>query len=254
MITHIVSFSGGLASAASAVLCRNFGLDYEIVFADTLIEHPSTYTFITEVAEALNKKLVWLKDGRDPWDVFVDKRYIGNTRTAHCSVELKTKQVRKWVKENYNDGVLILGMYKDEEERLGRAKDSWAPIEVKSLLIDYKIYPEDAKKLVSSLGVKEPELYKLGFPHNNCGGMCVRAGQSQFATLLRQRPEFYKEQEERQEWAMQQIGDTAKPFIRIMTDRTTEYFTMKQFREKIEQGEVIPKEFEMGGCGCFVDD
>jgi hypothetical protein len=29
---------------------------------------------------------------------------------------------------------------------------------------------------------------------------------------------------------------------------------MKEFREQVQSGQLIPARYEMGGCGCFVDD
>lgn len=252
---HIISLSGGLASAASAVIAHENGYPYEMVFADTLIEHPDLYRFIDALSKALGKPYVHLIDGRDPWDVFVDRRYIGNTRTAHCSVDLKTAKVAEWMQDNaLHLEPLVLGMYRDEEDRLIRAKENWRPQEVTSLLIEHKVTPGQAADLVSFYVKKQPALYGMGFPHNNCGGMCVRAGQGQFARLLELRPQFYAQQEGRNEWAKEQIGDTARGFIRVVRGGDTSYLHMKEFRELVQSGELVPANYEMGGCGCFVDD
>lgn len=252
---HIISLSGGLASAASAVLAHEQGYAYEMVFADTLIEHPDLYRFINELSRALGKPYVHLIDGRDPWDVFVDERFIGNTRTAHCSAELKTVKVAEWMEaEAWHHEPLVLGMYKDEEDRLDRAKENWKPQEVTSLLIEHKVTPGMAAEMVSFYVKKRPQLYDMGFPHNNCGGFCVRAGQGQFARLLELRPDFYARMEERNEWARKEIGETAGGFIRVQRQGVTEYLHMKDFRERVQSGVLVPANYEMGGCGCFVDD
>ncbi len=252
---YIISLSGGIASAASAIIAHRLKLDYELVFADTLIEDEDLYRFITEISEKLKKPLVHLKDGRTPWEVFQDVRYIGNSRTAHCSAVLKTDQVRKWLDTNAGpEDILVLGMYLDEEDRLERAAAKWAPRAVTSLLIENDIFPGRASQLVEELGVAAPKLYSLGFPHNNCGGMCVRAGQGQFATLLARKPETYRQHEQAMEDTMAAIGPTARPFIRVTRDRKIDYLTMKEFRERVEDGSLKPDLYEMGGCGCFVDD
>lgn len=252
---HIISLSGGLASAASAVLAHELGYNYEMVFADTLIEHPDLYRFINQLSQALGKPYIHLIDGRDPWDVFVDERFIGNTRTAHCSVELKTRQVAEWMEaEAWHHDPLVLGMYRDEEDRLERARKNWRPQEVTSLLIEHGITPGKAAELVSFYVKRRPQLYDMGFPHNNCGGFCVRAGQGQFARLLEMRPEFYAKMEARNEWARKEIGETAGGYIRVQRGGVTEYLHMKEFRERVQSGELIPANYEMGGCGCFVDD
>lgn len=62
-----ISASGGLGSAISCILAHEFGLDYEMIFADTLIEDEDLYRFIWEISMKLNKPLIYLKDGRTPW-------------------------------------------------------------------------------------------------------------------------------------------------------------------------------------------
>lgn len=261
---YVISLSGGLASAASAIIAHEEGLHYQMVFADTLIEHASLYRFIGELRNALQRDFVWLVDGRDPWDVFVGENYIGNSRTAHCSDTLKTQQVAAWMEANaFHSDPLVLGMYKDEEDRLERAQAKWGVQEVTSLLIEYKVTPGDADLLVKKYGLERPKLYQLGFPHNNCGGMCVRAGQGQFALLLETRREFYLEQEARNIWAVDSIkasrvsrglpvDDYLGGFIRVTMGGKLHYLNMRQFRLGVESGEIIPARYEMGGCGCFV--
>lgn len=251
---YIISLSGGIASAASAIIAHENGLPYSLVFADTKIEDWDLYRFIDELAVALGQPVVKLQDGRDPWDVFVAERFIGNTRTAHCSSTLKTAQVQAWMeKHHFFSDILVLGMYLDEEDRLTRAQENWAPQNVRSLLIDYKVFPAAAAEMVKRYVPELPRLYAMGFLHNNCGGMCVRAGQGQFARLLEMRPQFYAEMEDREQWAIAQIGPTARGFIRVTIDKVLHYMTMKQFREWVQAGGK-PANYEIGGCGCFVDD
>lgn len=99
-MTYQISFSGGMGSAVSAFIAHERGLDFNLIFADTLIEDEDLYRFNKDVAAAVGKEIITLTDGRTPWDVYIDKRWIGNSRTAHCSTELKTKQVKRWLDEN----------------------------------------------------------------------------------------------------------------------------------------------------------
>ncbi|OMF77453.1 hypothetical protein BK142_12065 [Paenibacillus glucanolyticus] len=53
-------------------------------------------------------QLYWISEGRDPWEVFHDERWIGNSRVAQCSAELKQKLAREWVESRYGpDEALI---------------------------------------------------------------------------------------------------------------------------------------------------
>lgn len=264
---YVISLSGGLASAACAFVAKEAGFRFSMTFADTTIEDEDLYRFVDDVERTIGQEVIRLKDGRDPWQVFVDRKYIGNTRLAHCSRDLKTAMVKRWMDDNVAPSTkLVLGMYRDEEDRLITADQNWFPYPVISLLIAKPVSryggplwtslsPADVEDMICRrYGIRMPRLYSLGFPHNNCGGFCVRAGQGQFATLLARIPQLYAWHEERQEWAMREIGSTARPFIRVTRNYETQYLTLRQFREQVEAGTLKPAMYEMGGCGCFVDD
>lgn len=187
---------------------------------------------------------------------FVDRKYIGNSRTAHCSAVLKTDLIEAHLDTfaDPNDAIVI-GFSFDEDERQARAVKRWAPRPVRSLIAEHRLSGGAVEDLVcGKYGIRKPRLYDMGFVHNNCGGMCVRGGQGQFALLLDKRPALYARHEQRNEWAKKMIGETAGGFIRVKRDGVTEYLSMKEFRERVESGALVPARYEMGGCGCFTDD
>ena len=101
-----------------------------------------------------------------------------------------------------------------------------------------------------TLGIEPPRAYAWGFPHNNCGGFCVKAGQAQFALLLRTRPKRYAFHEREEEATRAEIGDFS-----VMKDRRggkLKPLTMRQLRERIEAGENFDRD-DWGGCGCALD-
>jgi 3'-phosphoadenosine 5'-phosphosulfate sulfotransferase (PAPS reductase)/FAD synthetase len=121
-MTYQISFSGGLGSGISALLAFENNLDFNLIFADTLIEDSDLHRFNADIARVVGKDIVTVTDGRTPWDVYVDKKWIGNSRTAHCSTELKTKPVRAWLDVNSNPSdPLVLGMDWSEMDRIERA-------------------------------------------------------------------------------------------------------------------------------------
>ncbi len=291
---YLIAFSGGLSSAVSALIAKENNLDYDLLFADTLIEHPDLYRFNKDI-EAVTKPIITLTDGRTPWGVYEDVSYIGNSRTAPCSKILKTKQLTDYILANYLDELidgkltLCLGMNLDEEERLNRAKKTWQSIaeemKVTSLLIDYKYHTR--KQLldkIESYNIRIPELYTKGYPHNNCGGFCVRAGQAQFYKLMKDYPEIYEYHENEMERVKAAIAKKSKTkdsnyegFINIRLNKQLHRMSLKQFREWAVHNEhiILEKmkhykndfdvkpnlislklvdEFDMGGCGCTVDD
>jgi 3'-phosphoadenosine 5'-phosphosulfate sulfotransferase (PAPS reductase)/FAD synthetase len=253
-VTYQISASGGKGSAVSALLAYEQGLDFNLIFADTRIEDEDLYRFNVDVAAAVKKDPVVLTDGRTPWDVFIDQRFIGNSRMAKCSGDLKTKPVKRWLKKNARPSdPLVLGMGWEECDRIERAKARWAPRPVVSLLMRYRVFRWQYEEILKRHGLKEPRLYELGFDHNNCGGFCVKAGQGQFARLLAWHPERYAFHEGEMERAMSAIGPTAKPFLKITSDGVTRYVTLREFREHVQAGGQLEM-FSASGCGCFSDE
>lgn len=243
-----------MGSAISALVAHEQGLDFNLIFADTLIEDEDLYRFNSDIAAAVGKEIVHLKDGRTPWDVYVDKKWIGNTRTAHCSTELKTKQVQNWLAENADDDdPLVLGMDMSEIDRLARAQQQWSPRPVASLLIRYRVYRPQWDGILARYGIAKPRLYRMGWSHNNCGGFCCKAGLVQFERLYRTMPERYTHHEREMNRVMGEIGETAKPFLRQSDGGEIQYLTLQDFREQIDAGTQELPMFDAEGCGCFTD-
>ncbi len=102
-------FSSGAGSWAAArrVADKHGTDDLFLVFADVKGSNPSphagededNYRFLHEAATDIGGKLIWLNEGRDIWQVFHDKRYLGNTRQANCSHLLKQAPAREWLNQ-----------------------------------------------------------------------------------------------------------------------------------------------------------
>jgi hypothetical protein len=58
-------------------------------------------------------------------------------------------------------------------------------------------------------GLRPPRLYEQGFKHNNCHGVCVRAGQRQWVHLLEVAPERYAAAEAQENKLRTILGDVA---------------------------------------------
>lgn len=250
---HYISFSGGKGSAVSALLAHEMGLDFTLLFADTGIEDEDLHRFNADVASAVQRPIIRLCDGRTPWDVYIDRKWIGNTRTAHCSTELKVKPVKDWLTENADaSSPLVLGMGVEELDRIERAQQAWNPRPVISLLHQQRVYRHQYAGILKRHGIDAPRLYSQGYDHNNCGGFCCKAGQGQFARLLASNPARYEYHEREMERAMQSIGDTARPFLRVTIGNDLQYMTLRQFREHVQAGGQREM-FSESGCGCFTD-
>lgn len=256
-MTHrVVMFSGGISSwAAARRVVDAHGPDgVVLLFADTLIEDPDCYRFLVDAAADLGLPVTRVADGRTPWEVFRDERFLGNSKVDPCSKILKRELMDRWVSDRFDpaDTELVFGISWDEEHRLLRLQERRAPYRCVAPLCDapYLSKPQ-LLDLATRRGLRPPRLYSMGFAHNNCGGFCVKAGQGHFATLLRTLPLRYAECEREEESLRALLGDVA-----VLRDRRggkTRPMTLREFRERTEAG-VTPDIFEIGGCGCAVDD
>jgi len=256
MTTNIISYSGGKGSAASVLIAYKIKLKFICLFADTLIEDEDLYRFNKDLENIINQPIIRISCEKTPWDVYIEKKFIGNSRTAHCSTVLKTDVVKKYIKENITDNNinLFLGMSYEENERLERAKKKWLPINIRSLLIENKINSnEQITNIIKKYNIKLPRLYDYGFPHNNCGGFCCKAGLSQFKTLLEVFPERYNYHMEQEELTFKSIGPTARPFLSIMKDNIKYYIRLSTFKYLIENSLIKVDSYDYGGCGCFTE-
>lgn len=260
MIKHVVQYSGGVCSffAAKRVVDKFGPLEVALLFADTRMEDPDLYRFLDETTKHIGVPLTVIADGRNPWEIFKDERMIGNSRMDPCSKILKRELLDRWVNENAPTAVRYYGLDWTEEDRFTRLRTRmmekgyteeqiqapmmWEP------LVDK---PDMLMDLVK-LGIKLPHLYELGFPHNNCGGFCIKAGQAQFRLLLETMPERYKYHEE-QEQKMREFLEKDVSVLRDRRGGTTKPLTLKNFRIRLQSENGAHDPHDWGGCGCAID-
>jgi hypothetical protein len=249
--------SGGLGSAAACKLAAGkYGTEKGVLlFADTLKEDADLYRFLPEAAAWVDSPLVRVADGRTPFQVFHDSRWLGNTRVARCSLELKVAPCRGWLgaERDPADTVLVIGIGWSEAHRVPAIVANWEPWRVESPLCEppYLTAPEIADWLRRD-GVKPPATYAQGWNHNNCLEQgCVKGGQAYWRHLLRTRPEVYARTEAEEEALRQHLGKD----VAILRDRRggkTVPLPLAEFRRRVEAGGQCDL-FEWGGCGCFTD-
>lgn len=252
---HVVSYSGGVCSfwAAHRVIERHGFENVTLLFADTLIEDEDLYAFNDAAENVLGVPITRIADGRNPWQVFIDESYIGNSRTDPCSKILKRQLIWRWIEQNCDpkNTTIHLGMDWTEAERLERVRGRKPAWTITAPMTEVPLWSKDRMIAeLKPLGLSVPRLYDMGFPHNNCGGFCVKAGQAQFALLLRQFPERYYWHEKQEQEARKKIGDYA-----VLRDRSggqSKPWTLQNFRIWIESGKPFDRH-EWGGCGCAVD-
>jgi hypothetical protein len=254
---HVVMFSGGVGSwlAARRVVTAHGAENTTLLFCDTRMEDPSLYEFLTRASEDVGAELVTVSDGRTPWQVFFDERYLGNTRADPCSKILKRNLADRWMRENFSPETVIrhVGIDWTESHRLDRLRERLAPWVVEAPLCDPPYLDKQVMLgMAREAGLPIPRLYEFGFAHNNCGGFCVKAGQAHFRLLLEKLPEVYAFHEGKE----QEIREFLDKDVAILRDRRggkSRPMTLREFRERIQGGEACDPH-EWGGCGCMVDE
>jgi 3'-phosphoadenosine 5'-phosphosulfate sulfotransferase (PAPS reductase)/FAD synthetase len=253
-ITAISMFSSGITSwAASKRYAQQNGTEgMVLLFADTLIEDEDNYRFLHEAAENIGAPLVVIKDGRTPWEVMRKARIIGNSRIDPCSKVLKRQLLDKWVKENAAfDTNRIFGIGWDEIHRIERLKSRLQfGIPIAPLCEAPYLTKVDCINWAEKEGIKAPRMYSMGFPHANCGGFCIKAGQASFALLLKNFPERYALHEAEEEGMREMVGDHS--IMKRYENGQRQNLTMKQLRETIQARQTFD-EFDFGGCGCALE-
>lgn len=258
-------FSSGAGSWAAArrVADKHGTDDLFLVFADVKGSNPSphagededNYRFLKEAAADIGGTLVWLNEGRDIWQVFYDKRFLGNTRQANCSHLLKQAPARDWLTRECDpsDTTVYVGIDWSEIHRLDTVIRKYEPYYVQAPMADPPYLDKaDIRQMLRDRGIEPPRLYELGFQHANCGGFCVKAGQAQFRHLLETFPERYAYHERKETELREYLGKD----VAILRDRrggATRPMTLREFRERLQAEPGLFDELEWGGCGCFAD-
>jgi hypothetical protein len=254
---HVVFFSSGAGSwAAAKRVAAEHGTDsLVLLFADTLIEDEDNYRYLRDAAENVGAPLVIVTEGRTPWEVFKDKRWIGNSRLAQCSHLLKQEPCLKWMRENdpYHMATVYVGIDWSEVNRVDAIARNWSPWKVEAPLT-HAPYMTKAQILAwgESEGLKPPRLYEMGFSHANCGGFCVRGGQAHFKNLLDKMPERYAHHESKEQEMREYLGKDQSILTEVVAGEKRS-LTLAELRRRAEESNQIDL-LDWGGCGCFVDE
>jgi len=262
---HVVMFSGGIGSWATAKrVAEEHGTENLILlFADVKGNNPDphvgededTYRFIHDAAENVGAELVIVADGRDIWQVFKDRKFLGNSRQANCSTELKQKPSRKWLNENCDpaETIVYVGIDWTETHRFPAIERHYLPYVAKAPLIEPPyLSKKEMIEWARSEGLTTPRLYDLGFSHNNCGGGCVRAGQAQFKQLLELMPERFARWEQKEKEVAEFLGKD-QTILTEVSKGVKRNLPLVEIRRRVEEQPAMFDDFDIGGCGCFVD-
>lgn len=223
--------------------------------------------------------LVWIVEGRDPWEVYRDSSFLGNSGKDPCSRVLKREALAAWRSANcLRDGelfgppdVFTVGIGDHEAHRFygdsqsigilrANGADGWlyeAPlIALNEALQRGEQVPSEILGLayspIGDIGPAEPRLYGMGYSHNNCGGKCCKAGQAHWALRFRVQPERYAYDAMMERKTSAFLGGG----VAMMTDRRggdRKPLTLDDFAARLRAEPDVKYEMQPGesGCGCM---
>lgn len=243
---HVVMLSGGVGSwcVARRVVGQHGPDDVVLLFADTQMEDEDLYRFLEDIEVDLGVPITRIADGRNPWEVFRDQRFLGNSRVDPCSRVLKRELMRAWLEEHCHPDLtrVYLGIDFYEIHRIDKARPLWEPWPVFAPLAEEPPYMDknDMLAALQESGIEVPRLYKMGFAHNNCGGFCVKAGNGQFKQLLLTMPERYAWHEAQENALRDELGEVSVMVTRRKEDlapgQKRRPMSMTEFRQRVETG------------------
>lgn len=215
-------------------------------------------------------ELVWLVEGRDPWEIFRDRRFLGNSLVDLCSEVAKRNLLDDWRSANcrrlgelfgpadwFAVGIGDHEAHRFNDKRGGgigprTAADGWqyhAPLLSDPQSGEYDLFFAPLEKI----GPSPPRLYGMGYMHNNCGGFCVKAGQAHYANRYRVQPERFAYDAMME----QKMRDFLGADVSMLTDRRGDGIkkpmTLNAFRERLLTDPKRKFEYAVGesGCGCM---
>lgn len=263
---HIVNFSGGDCSfwTAKRVIEKEGKQNVILLFADVLIEDEDLYAFNRKASEILGVPITRVSREMHPFELFRKRGCIGNNLHPICSDVLKREPLDQWKEAMFEmdhnqanalfeTAIVYVGFDWSEEHRLQalrRAKPTWrieAPMQWEPIWDKCRMRRE-----AEALGLPEQKLYTLGFPHNNCGGGCVRAGITHWVHLYHVLPHVFAWWESQERQTAEELTARGIDPLSILKDRRggeTNNLYLWQLRQRIEAGEEFPKH-DWGGCGC----
>ncbi|MFD0330464.1 phosphoadenosine phosphosulfate reductase family protein [Streptacidiphilus monticola] len=160
---HVVMWSGGITSWAVAhLVAQRYGTEnLTLLFADTRYEDEDLYRWNREASVQIGVPLTVVADGRTPWQVFRDKRYIGNTRIAPCSQLLKQAPCRDWLIEHTDPAhtTVYVGIDWTETHR------------VPAIVRNYQPWTAEAPLTEPRIGTRRsgwPKPARWGWPRRGC--------------------------------------------------------------------------------------
>lgn len=168
-------FSCGAASAVAAKLAiEKYGERAVIVNCDTLAsEHPDNRRFYADIERWIGREIITVRSEKYATvdNVIEARSYLSGIHGAPCTVELK--KIPRFGFE-LPDDLHVFGYTIEEQSRIKNFERVNFELRLEWILRDQGYSKKRCLRVIEDAGIELPEMYRLGFDHNNCLA-CVKA-------------------------------------------------------------------------------
>ena len=178
---RVINFSGGKSSAFMTIMEYKEG-DI-VLFCDTGREHPKTYKFIHDFEAFENIPVTWVKYEGGFERLLQVKKAIPNRFKKFCTIELKVKTARRYLRgKGFMKYENLIGFRIDEPLRINRWVEKWQQVKT--------IFPLRVNKSeVNSYWKNKPYTLEIPSILGNCT-LCFQKGKNAISAILREHPEL----------------------------------------------------------------
>lgn len=188
---RIVSwFSCGAASAVATKLMLSEDVPVTIAYCRVREEHEDNMRFLKDCEKWFGQKILILENEtyKGSCVAVFNKNYFRTPKGSPCTRELKRKVRLKFQQDS---DTIVFGYTAEEEDRLNDFIDRNNAVPVRAPLVEQGLTKENVLAMVERAGIDLPEMYKLGYEHNNCIG-CVKGGMGYWNKIRVDFPEQFK--------------------------------------------------------------
>jgi hypothetical protein len=187
---RVINFSGGKTSALMTIM--NYREGDLVIFTDTGREHHKTYKFINDFEAHENIPIIRIQYEGGFRGMLEHTKYrtIPNRVKRICTVELKIKTAKRWLRANYGkqNYEWLVGFRADEERRVKGYYQKQAYIHPVFPLYEQGI----DKAQVNEYWKNKPYTLEIPAILGNCT-LCFLKGKNAIINILRSYPELAKE-------------------------------------------------------------
>lgn len=188
-------WSAGITSAVACKMALEMYDNVELYYLHIDTAHQDNVRFKRQCENWYGVEIKELKSSKyaDQFEVIEGTGYVNGAGGARCTLELK-KEVRfKFERENPDIEHQVWGYEFDRKQinraiRFGQQYPYTNPL---FPLIEKGLDKDVCAGLILNQGIELPEMYKLGYPNNNCIG-CVKGGKGYWNKIRVDFPETFE--------------------------------------------------------------